>query len=108
MLAESLSTVPPFSECGGITGRGCKLKYTEISNRHREEVKNGEFISGVREGMDTSTHDAINTCILHEEEAMGEAARTKGEVAEYELKKKARAQKVSLLLLRQLYHYESL
>ena len=59
-LAATISTVPDFAY-EGVTGRGCRVKYREMIAAHRQEVKNGEFTSGVREGMDDATHEALNT-----------------------------------------------
>ena len=57
-------------------------------------MKSGEFTSGVRDGMDDATHDALNKCMLHVDEAIEYAAKTKGESAEYEASEQERAEKV--------------
>ena len=53
-----------------------------------------DSISGVRDGMDDATHDALNKCMLHVDEAIEYAAKTKGESAEYEASEQERAEKV--------------
>eukprot|EP00904_Undaria_pinnatifida_P011594 jgi/Undpi1/7565/HiC_scaffold_22.g10038.m1 len=79
-LAATISTVPDFAHAEGVTGRGCRVKYKEMMAAHRQEVKNGEFTSGVREGMDDATHEALNTCMQQEDEAEENAAKSKGEI----------------------------
>ena len=92
--AKTISVFPPFLEVGGITGRAAKAKFKELLSAHRKEAKSGEFISGVRDGMDDATHDALNKCMQHVDEAIEYAAKTKGESAEYEASKQERAEKV--------------
>ena len=92
--AKTISVFPPFLEVGGITGRAAKAKFKELLSAHRKEAKSGEFISGVRDGMDDATHDALNKCMLHVDEAIEYAAKTKGESAEYEASEQERAEKV--------------
>ena len=75
-LAATISTVPDFAY-EGVTGRGCRVKYREMIAAHRQEIKNGEFTSGVREGMDDATHKALNTCMQQEDEAEENAAKSK-------------------------------
>ena len=99
-LAATISTVPDFAHAEGVTGRGCRVKYKEMMAAHRQEVKNGEFTSGVREGMDDATHEALNTCMQQEDEAEENAAKSKGEIAAIEEAKQDRAEKVGLFLLR--------
>ena len=41
---------------------------------HPQEVKNGKFTRGVREGVDDATHEALNTCIQQEDEVEENAA----------------------------------
>ena len=96
-LATSISTVPDFAFTGGVTGRGCRVKYKEMMAAHRREVKRGEFTSGVREGMDDATHEALNACMQHEDEAEENATKSKGEVAANEAAKRDRAEKVGYL-----------
>jgi len=93
-LATTISTVPDFAHAEGVTGRGCRVKYKEMIAAHRQEVKNGEFTSGVREGMDDATHQALNTCMQQEDEAEENAAKSKGEIAAIEEAKQERAEKV--------------
>ena len=57
-------------------------------------MKSGEFTSGVRDGMDDATRDALNKCMQHVDEAIEYAAKTKGESAEYEASEQERAEKV--------------
>ena len=57
-------------------------------------MKSGEFTSGVRDGMDDATRDALNKCMQHVDEAIEYAAKTKGESAEYQASKQERAEKV--------------
>ena len=78
----------------GVTGRGCRVKYREMIAAHRQEVKNGEFTSGVREGMDDATHEALNTCMQEEDEAEENGAKSKGEKAAIEKAKQEQAEKV--------------
>lgn len=54
-LAATISNIPDFAFSGGVTGRGCGVEYKEMMEAHRDEVKSGEFTSGVREGMDDAT-----------------------------------------------------
>ena len=93
-LATTISTVPDFAHAEGVTGRGCRVKYKEMIAAHRQEVKNGEFTSGVREGMDDATHEALNTCVQEEDEAEENGAKSKGEKAAIEEAKQERAEKV--------------
>ena len=58
--AKAISVISPCLEVGGITGRAAKAKFKELLSAHRKEVKSGEFTSGVRDGMDDATHDALN------------------------------------------------
>ena len=57
-------------------------------------MKSGEFTSGVRDGMDDATHDALNKCMQHVDEVNEYAAKIKGESAEYEASKQEWAGKV--------------
>lgn len=99
-LAATISTVPAFFFAGGVTGRGCRVKFKEMLTAHRQEVKTGEYTSGVRDGMDDATHQALNTCMQHEDEAEENAAKTKGELAVNEAAKQDRAEKVGSNFLR--------
>ena len=68
-----------FAQAEGATGRGRRVKYKEMLAAHRQEVKNREFTSGVREGMDDATHEALNTCMQQENEAEENAAKSRAE-----------------------------
>ena len=73
-LAATISAVPHFAHAEGVTGRGCGVKYEEMMAAHPQEVKNGKFTRGVREGVDDATHEALNTCIQQEDEVEENAA----------------------------------
>ena len=95
-LAATISTVPAFSFAGGVTGRGCRVKFKELLTAHRHGVKHEDYTSGVRDGIDDATHKALNTCMQHEDEAEENAAKTKGELAVNEAAKQDRAEKVHI------------
>ena len=68
-LAATISTVPDFTHVEGVTGRGCRVKYKKMMAAQWPEMENGEYTSGVREGMGDATHEALSTCMQQEEEA---------------------------------------
>ena len=91
-FAKTFPVISLFLEVAGITGRAAKAKFKELLSAHRE-VKRGEFTSGVRDGVDDATHNALNKCMQHVDEAIEYAAETRGE-SEYEASKQERAEKV--------------
>lgn len=44
-------------------------KYKEMLAAHRQDVTSGAFTSGLRDGVDHTTHEAINQCMQQEDEA---------------------------------------